>query len=135
MHYRKQIYHGQNGEVYLSMSGELSAGLARIHAPAADEIRAMLFELRRRQKWSRATLAAILGISRDVVRSWESGVRQPSASAKKLVWMVFKLVTQPRDLLNGLDSLVTWGRTRENRDECVASDAQSSSERPHAISP
>ena len=69
----------------------------------------MLSELRLRQKWSRAALAAVLGVSKAVVRSWETGVREPSSPAKKLIWLVFRLVTHPKFTCR-LDEIVTWGR-------------------------
>jgi len=107
--YRKTLYYGENGEVFCNVSGDLAVGLARIYGPCTDEIRSMLLRIRRRQKWSQAGLAAVLGIPKHTLRRWEDGSRQPCSSARKLIWFVHALVFTPRVLLSGLDNLVMWG--------------------------
>jgi hypothetical protein len=111
--FRRQVYCGENGEVYLSVSGESGLNYARVYAPSSEEIRSMLLQLRRRQRWSRAHLAAVLGISKHVLRRWEDGSRRPCGSAKKLIWFVHTLFFHPELLLKDLDSLILWGRGSE----------------------
>jgi DNA-binding transcriptional regulator YiaG len=111
--YRRAIYCGKNGEVYFNLSGEMGSGLARIYAPPSEVIRAMLLRLRRRQNWSQSTLAAVLGVTKHAVRRWEDRSRQPGRSSKKLIWLVYALFFNPKELLKDLDNLVTWGQGRE----------------------
>jgi DNA-binding transcriptional regulator YiaG len=113
MLYTKSIYLGKPGEAYASVSGETGEQLARICAPSTEEVVMMLSELRLGQKWSRATLAAVLGVSKAVVRSWETGGRKPSSPSRKLIWLVFRLVTHPKDSTCRWDEIVTWGRVAQ----------------------
>lgn len=111
--YRRQVYYGANGEVFISASGEMGLGYSRIYAPSTKTIRAMLLRLRREQGWSRATLASVLATSKHTVRSWESGARNPCGSAKKLIWIVYTIFSRPAELLKDLNNLVTWGHGRD----------------------
>jgi len=54
-------------------------------------------------------MAAILGVSKHTLRSWEDHARQPSASARKLIWIVHALFHKV-ELLSDLDTLVSWGQ-------------------------
>jgi hypothetical protein len=108
--YRRQLYYGSNGEVFCNTSGELAMGLAQVYGPSTEEIRSMLLRIRRRQQWSQASLAAVLGVPKESLRRWEDGSRQPCSSARKLIWFVHALVFEPNSLLKDLDSLVTWGK-------------------------
>jgi hypothetical protein len=69
--FRRQVYCGQNGEVFITASGESGLNYARVYAPSSEEIRSMLLQLRRRQRWSRAHLAAVLGVPKHTLRRWE----------------------------------------------------------------
>ena len=111
--YRKKVYCGENGEVFITGSGELGLGYARIYAPSSDTIRAMLLRLRRQQRWSRATLALVLGVPKNTLRRWEDRTRNPCRSSKKLIWFVYTLFFHPKELLKDLDHLVTWGHGRQ----------------------
>jgi DNA-binding transcriptional regulator YiaG len=111
--YRKQVYISQDGEAYLTASGDLSLGYARIYAPSSEKIREMLLRLRRDQGWSRATLAAVLGVPKHTLRRWEDRSRSPCGSSKKLIWLVHMLFFRPEELLKDLDNLVTWGHGKE----------------------
>jgi len=74
----------------------------------------MLVRLRSRLTWSRSMRAAFLGGSRDVVRRWETGERNPSGAARRLIWLLHLLVTDRNKLQNAMD-LIFWGRGEEAR--------------------
>ncbi len=118
--YRRKIYFGENGEVYLTVSGQTATSLARVHAPSVEEIRGMLLRIRRTQGWSQGTLASALGVPRDTLRRWEDASRRPCRSAQKLIWIVHALVFEPEELLKGLDQVVTWGKA--GREEMLVLD-------------
>src|SRR5215471_1611914 len=118
--YRKRFYYGENGEVFITTSGETALGLAQIYGPSTEEIRSMLLRIRRRQKWSQAGLAAVMGISKHVLRRWEDGSRQPCGSARKLIWFVHALAFEREQLLGDLGNLVTWGKA--GREKLIVDD-------------
>lgn len=72
----------------------------------------MLLQLRSKLRWPRSMLAAFLGVSRDVVRRWETGQRKPSGAARRLIWLLNLLAHEPKKLKSGLD-LIFWGKTEE----------------------
>ena len=72
----------------------------------------MLLKLRETLKWSRAMLAAHLGVSRDVVRRWETGERNPSGPARRLIWLSYSILREP-DRLRLPVELVVWGKGNE----------------------
>jgi len=45
IHYRRQVYYGSNGEVFMNASGESGLGYAQVFAPPSEEIRSMLLRL------------------------------------------------------------------------------------------
>lgn len=128
IHYRRRFYHGENGEVYWNASGETSFAFSRIYAPSPEAIRLMLLRIRQRQNWSQAHLAAVLGIPRNTLRRWEDQSRQPCSSARKLVFFVHALVFTPKELLAGLDHIVTWGKAGGN--EMLILNEESGQSRP-----
>ena len=58
------------------------------------------------------TLAAYFGVSRDTLRRWETGEREPSGAARRLIWLLNTLLANPERLNDGLDMLM-WGKKRE----------------------
>jgi DNA-binding transcriptional regulator YiaG len=83
--------------------------LERGLAPTAHESRMTLIRLRRKLRWSRAGMAAFMGISRAVVRRWETGERKPSGAARRLIWLLNLLAHEPDKLKTAFD-LIVWGK-------------------------
>lgn len=74
-------------EVHPTLSGDLIIPLAKtLYAPTPEEIRGMLLELRRHQKWSQGFAAAVLGVTEGAIVKWESGARKPNGAAAKLIF-------------------------------------------------
>lgn len=94
----------------MSLPGDLYESLERGFAPSAPEASAALIALREKLRWSRPMLAAFLGVSRDVVRRWETGERSPSGAARRLIWLLGVLATDRNKLQDAMD-LVVWGRS------------------------
>jgi DNA-binding XRE family transcriptional regulator len=97
-----------DGVPVAAFPGETYERLERGFAPAAGEGRAMLVQLRGELRWSRAMLAAFMGVSRDVVRRWETGERNPSGAARRLIWLLLMLAKEPDSLKSAMD-LIFWG--------------------------
>ena len=98
----------------MSLPGDFYEGLERNFAPSAVEARATLVSLREKLRWSRPMLAAFLGVSRDVVRRWETGQRNPNGAARRLIWLLTMLVCDRAKLQDAMDLLV-WGK----KDVCL----------------
>jgi hypothetical protein len=96
------------------LPGELYEGLERSFAPGAADVRQILLRLRGQLHWPRSMLAAFMGVSRDVVRRWETGERNPCGAARRLIWLLDMLVRRPEKLQSGLD-LIFWGKGDECR--------------------
>jgi DNA-binding XRE family transcriptional regulator len=96
----------------LSYPGDHYEALERGFAPSADDVRRTLLTLRRELRWSRTTLSAVLGVSRDVVRRWEDGERNPSGAARRLIWLIDLYVRDPKQFKSALD-LILWGKSKE----------------------
>jgi hypothetical protein len=64
----------------------------KAHHAGADEIRDVLINLRYNLHWSRAVMARFLGVSQNVVKAWETGARQPSSAARRLVMLMDGIV-------------------------------------------
>ncbi len=109
--YRRKLYYGDNGEVYAQASGKTAQLLARVHGPTDEQIRKLMLQIRRKQNWSQASLAAVMGAPKNTVRKWEEGARRPSWAAKKLIWTIHALVFAPQALLDDWEYFVTWGAT------------------------
>jgi DNA-binding transcriptional regulator YiaG len=97
-----------------AMSGDTYEMLERGFAPAASEAQVTLFRLRQKLHWSRAGMAAFLGVSRSVLRRWETGERRPSGAARRLIWLLDLLAHEPDKLKTAMD-LIFWGK----REECA----------------
>lgn len=95
-----------------AISGEGFSILQRCMGPSSEEVRDLVLELRDRLKWSRSMLAAMLGVGCDTLRRWETGERNPSGAARRLIWLMHLLLTSPEKLNNGLD-LIVWGKREE----------------------
>jgi DNA-binding transcriptional regulator YiaG len=93
-------------------SGEVWQCVERDLAINATQARSLLLQLRSKLRWSRPKLAAFLGVSPHVVRRWETGQRNPSGAARRLIWLLHLLITAPQKLTSGLD-LIVWGRGQE----------------------
>ncbi len=96
----------------MSLPGDLYEGLERGFAPTAAEASGTLRDLREKLRWSRPMLAAFLGVSRDVVRRWETGQRNPSGAARRLIWLLVMLVCNRAKLQDAMD-LFCWGKGTE----------------------
>ena len=68
----------------------------------------MLLKLRKDFGWPQEHLAAVLGVPKVTLRRWESGERQPSGGAKKIIWLLHTLYFAPERVRNDFD-LATWG--------------------------
>ena len=103
---------GADGEPVAALPGDTYELLERGLAPSAGEIRVTLIRLRQTLRWSRAGMAAFLGVDRSVLRRWETGERKPSGAARRLVWLLNLLAHEPDSLKDGFD-LILWGRGKE----------------------
>src|ERR1035438_5821961 len=92
--------------------GERYEMLERGFAPSAEEALRMLIKLRGKLRWSRPAMAAFLGVSKRVLRRWETGQRHPSGAARRLIWLMDLLVHDPDKLKNAMD-LIFWGEGEE----------------------
>ena len=107
------ILMGFDGEEPLLMPcGAIWQLVERRLAPSADATRNTLLNLRWRLRWSRPMLAAFLGVSRDTLRRWETGERNASGAARRLIWLVDLLAFHPEKLKDGCD-LLAWGKREE----------------------
>jgi DNA-binding transcriptional regulator YiaG len=95
-----------------AMSGATYEMLERGFAPTADEAKMTLFRLRQKLRWSRAGMAAFMGVSQSVLRRWETGQRNPSGAARRLIWLMDLLAHEPDKLKTAVD-LIFWGKGEE----------------------
>lgn len=100
------------GHEIVSLPGDTYEMLERGFAPSAAKSRRLLVELRQKLNWSRPQLSAFMGVSLQVVRSWECGTRQPTGAARRLVWLLHLLAHNPDGLKSAID-LIFWGRSEE----------------------
>jgi DNA-binding XRE family transcriptional regulator len=94
--------------------GEMYASLASDYAPTANDCKNILVSMRSQLHWSRPMLSAFLGVSRETLRKWETGERNPNSAARRLIWLTNMLVCDRSKLESGLD-LIFWGRGAEIR--------------------
>lgn len=95
-----------------ALSGDTYEMLERGLAPTAEEAKMTLFRLRQKLRWSRAGIAAFLGVSQSVLRRWETGQRNPSGAARRLIWLMDLLAHEPDKLKTAVD-LIFWGKGEE----------------------
>ncbi len=98
-----------DGEPVAALPGDTFEMLERGLAPSAGECRAKLLSLRQKLRWSRAGMAAFLGVNRSVLRRWETGERKPSGAARRLIWLLDLLAREPDKLKTAFD-LIVWGK-------------------------
>jgi DNA-binding transcriptional regulator YiaG len=95
-----------------TIPGNVLKALGRGLAPTAEDVRAMLRKLRNELRWSRDTMSGVLGVSREVIRRWETGQRNPSGAARRLIWLIDALFFHRGKIPTALD-LVVWGQGRD----------------------
>lgn len=95
-----------------ALAGASYKMLERGLAPTAGECKDILIRLRQNFRWSRSMLGAFMGVSREVVRRWENGDRNPSGAARRLIWLLNLLAHEPDKLKTAFD-LVVWGKGEE----------------------
>jgi len=96
-------------------TGRVWEAVGRYSAPTPVEIRETLIGFRKHLGWSRASLAAFLGVTHDVIRRWETGERTPNGAARRLIWLVSTLTLQPDKLRSALD-VICWGQCQQPRE-------------------
>jgi DNA-binding transcriptional regulator YiaG len=89
-------------------SGSAYKALERRFAPSPKEIQDLLINLRLKLRWSRPRMAALLGASEHAVRAWETGSRQPSGAARRLIWLLDLMLREPGDIKGALE-VIFWG--------------------------
>src|SRR5678816_4365236 len=89
--------------------GEYIAKTAIGYAPSAEESRRTLLDMRRTLGFTRSYMAALLGVPLVTLRRWETGERQTSAAARKLIWLVEGIYFYPKRLKDS-NRIATWGR-------------------------
>jgi DNA-binding transcriptional regulator YiaG len=104
-----------DGDPNAAFPGKVYKNLERGYAPTAEECRRTLIELRKLLRWSRASLAAFLGVNEHSLRRWETGERQPARSARRLIWLADLLARDPDQIKTAFD-LIVWGRSEEVRE-------------------
>jgi DNA-binding XRE family transcriptional regulator len=80
-----------------------------LYAPSGEEIRGMLFELRRQQRWSQAFAAAVLGVTEGAVVKWEAGNRKPNGAARKLIFLLYSQIVERSGKVKNCWDLACWG--------------------------
>lgn len=113
-YFRKRVFSPQAGEICVTVSGELGVEISRLFGPTVTETRKSLLELRQKLGCSRAHLAALLGVPIETLRRWEDGTRNPSAPARKLIWMLQALIYAP-ERLTDFFSIASWGITTQSK--------------------
>ena len=94
-----------------NLSGRAINEMARLFAPDREMVRGMLVKLRNQLRWSEDFAAAAIGVPTVTLRKWESGERNPSGAARKLIWFLHDtLINSPRKVGNVWD-LAMWGVT------------------------
>jgi DNA-binding transcriptional regulator YiaG len=104
----------ENDIPIVSLPGENYEIVERSLATSAGEARGMLLTLRRELRWSRPMLSAYMGVSRESLRRWETGERNPNGAARRLIWLLNQLAFHPKKLKSAMD-LLFWGRGKELR--------------------
>lgn len=113
---------GRHGFAAFNLSGDYYEALGKSLAPSASEARRILINLRRNLRWSRPTMAAFLGASVHTVVRWEMGERNPSGAARRLIWLLNQIVTDPGQLASAFD-LMVWGQRTRLEEVAKALDA------------
>lgn len=102
------------GDPVAAFPGQVYNQLQRGFAPSVEESRLMLIELRKMIRWSRSSMAAFLGVNENSLRRWETGERQPSLAARRLIWLTNILARNPAELKSAFDVII-WGKEKQLR--------------------
>jgi DNA-binding transcriptional regulator YiaG len=94
-------------EARCTLSGHLLSTISRLLAPSDEVVREMLIRIRTAAHCPRGQMAAILGASESTIKAWETGARKPSIPAKRLIWLVHRVMKNgwPENALDW----ATWG--------------------------
>jgi transcriptional regulator with XRE-family HTH domain len=106
-------------EVHLTLGGVTMEGLCRCFRPEPKALRQMLLDLRGVHRWSQGFAASVLGVSVSTIVKWESGVRNPTGSAAKLIFLLYSQHVERKDRVRNCWDLATWGKM-----PCRSEDAQ-----------
>lgn len=96
----QDLIHGLT-EVLAHVRGEITLRTTDLELPPGppeytkDEIR----KLRMKLKFSQGVFGVMLGVNDQTVRSWESGKKKPSPSARRLIEMIAESPTVVQDTL------------------------------------
>jgi len=104
----------ENDLPIMSLPGENYEIVERSVALSALEARGILLTMRQKLRWPRAMLAAYMGVSRETLRRWEDGERNPNGAARRLIWLLNEFAFNPKKLKSAMD-LMFWGRGEELR--------------------
>jgi len=110
---------GQTDDVPIGITGILCEMVeTKSYSTCLVDIRTVLIHLRQKLYWSRRSMADFLGISENVLRAWESGARQPSGAARRLIWVtdlmirdLLRLMKDEPDKLNDEFNFAFWGKS------------------------
>ena len=85
----------------------------------AGDIREVLISLRYNLHWSRHDMATLLGVSQNVVKAWETGARQPSGAAQRLILLMDGMVHEAAERIceEGLNDEVDAPRRHDASDD------------------
>lgn len=100
-------------DLFPNAAGEVWHLLQRHCAPNDDQLRDTILAIRTKLSWSRAMLAALMGVPISTLRRWETGERSPSGAARRLIWMIGLLVCEPHRLKDGGLAFLSWGHGEE----------------------
>jgi len=111
-------------------AGEVWGRLQRWFAPSAEEVRATLIRLRKELAWSRAALAAFLGVGKNTLKAWETGERKPNRAAWRLGVADCHCSSASERRSSGYRTVWAWsgsprGRRRKVRSICLRAAAGS----------
>lgn len=80
------------------LKSETIAALSRLFLPRPDAVRKMLEEYRAHCQLTNAEMAAMLGTTEIVIRSWLTGRRIPHGTARKMIWLLWSSAFKPENL-------------------------------------
>ena len=92
-----------------ALSGHAAVQNTLFFRPTPAETRRMLLEIRRKLGIGTWHLAALFGASHNTMRHWLIGERNPSAVARRCIWLMHTLLTNP-DALSEDSAWLTWAR-------------------------
>lgn len=105
---RDALFVTDGARVYLNLPGEFYQDIRELASPAPEEVRQMLLQIRQERRWPHAYMAAVLGVSKEVLRKWLSGERHPTGAAKKLIWLLHDILCHGGKVHNHRD-IASWG--------------------------